>query len=131
MSEEQVQEPVVEETPEATPEPAVEATQPAPEGEGTPEEKPGLTVDDLRIGYVVGLTKDGNFVFELLGEQKGLVELLGINAHADARVKQIYERAQASGDALIHEVGKGLGILNQKIDQLLGVVAPKKPDNNL
>jgi hypothetical protein len=91
----------------------------------------GISLDDLDTAYVVGLTKDGDFVFELLGTNKGLVQLLGVNQHANAKVEQIYNNMQGAGDALVHEVGKGLSVLNQKIDRILNVVDPKKPDNNL
>jgi hypothetical protein len=125
MSEEQVNE-TVEETPEA-PEAPEAASVEAP----AEEKKEGISLKDLKVGYVVGLTDEGNFVFELVGTDPGLVELLGVNAHAAERVRQIYARTQMTGDALTTEVGKGLAIINQKIDQLLGVIAPKKPDNKL
>jgi hypothetical protein len=95
-----------------------------------PKEKQ-LTISDLKAGYIVGITEEGNFVFELVGQKKGLVELLGMHSHASAKVKAFYDRSQTTGDALVAEVGKGLAVLNKKLDQLLGVMAPKKPDNNI
>jgi len=97
---------------------------------GQPEQQQ-LSLNDLKMGYIVGLTPDGNFVFELLGQEKGLVELLGIHEHATKRVDRIYEDSQLSGDRLTHEVGKAIAIVNQKIDQLLQVIAPPKPDNKI
>ena len=87
--------------------------------------------DNLRMGYIVGVTNAGNFVFEVLGENKGLVELLGLHAHATAKIQGVYERAQMTGDALIHEVGKALTILNKKLDQILDSNTSKKTDNEI
>lgn len=97
---------------------------PAPQQEGT-------SLGDLRVGYVVGMTDDGNFVFDIFGKQKGLVEVLGLHYHATERVKTLYNQTQMSGDTLVNEVGKALSVLNQKLDAIQQVVAPKKPDNNL
>ena len=59
---------------------AVEAT--AEEGAGGAT---SVALEDLKIGYVVGLTAEDRFVFELFGQNKGLVELLGIHQHASRR----------------------------------------------
>lgn len=93
------------------------------------DEKVGQQVqlNDLRIAYVVGLTPEGNFVFEVFGKEKGLVEVLGIHEHATRSVNKLYNEVQLSGDRLVHEIGRGISVLNQKLDQLL--VANKKPDN--
>ncbi len=97
--------------------------------EDTEEKK--LTLDDLTIGYVVGLTADGNFVFDSFGKDKDLVGILGIHEHAKAKVTQLYEQSQMIGDALTNEVGKAVVDTNNKVAQLLNVVSPKKPDNKL
>jgi len=91
----------------------------------------GMKLEDLKVAYVVGLTPDDNFVFELFGRAPGLVELLGIHQHACKRVDRIYDDKQVSGDRLIHEVGKAVAMLNQRLDQVLQVVAPREPDNRL
>jgi hypothetical protein len=83
----------------------------------------------LKVGYVVGLTEEGNFVFEILGSQRGLVELLGIHQYADRKITAIYDDNQMSGDRLVHEVGKASAMALQKLDQLIG--AQKKPDNQI
>jgi ATP-dependent 26S proteasome regulatory subunit len=90
-----------------------------------------LQLADLKVGYVVGLTDDGNFVFDIFGKKKGLVEILGLHQHASLRVQVLYNQTQMSGDALVNEIGKALSVLNQKLDQIVQTVAPKKPDNNL
>ncbi len=95
------------------------------------KEDSGLRFEDLKVAYIVGLTPDDNFVFELFGQKPGLVELLGIHHHACKRVDRIYDDKQISGDRLIHEVGKAISTINQKLDQVLQVIAPKVPDNKL
>lgn len=90
-----------------------------------------MSLEDMKCGYIVAMTEEGNFVFDLFGKQKGLVEVLGLHKHATSRVDTLYNQAQMSGDALVNEVGKAMAMLNQKMDQILQVIAPKKPDNNL
>lgn len=111
--------------------PKLEVVKEQVEGEDVPEKEDTQQPPELKIGYVVGLTPEGRFVFELLGQERGLVELLGIHQHATKRVNRIYDDNQLGGDRLVHEVGKALGVINQKIEQLLNVVAPRKPDNSL
>lgn len=108
---------------------AQEETQPA--APAAPEPQDGVALSDLKVAYVVGLTEDGNFVFDVVGQKKDLLSLLGLHEHASRQVNKIYNGSQMSGDALVHEVGKGIAVLNQKVDAVLGVVAPKKPDNSL
>lgn len=92
-----------------------------------PQDQLGL--NDLDCGYVVGV-KDGNFVFELVGkDKKDLLKLLGIHKFAVLRVRQTFDQTQMTGDSLVHEVGKALQVINQKIDML--VQAQKKPDTQL
>jgi len=98
--------------------------------EETSDEQPQLPEPPpLEIGYVVGMTKDGNFVFELLGENRGLVQLLGIHEHAKRRVTAIYDDNQMMGDRLVHEVGKATGACLQAVEQL--VKQQKGPDNKI
>tara|TARA_Y100000310_G_C20637076_1_gene791758 strand:+ start:49 stop:510 length:462 start_codon:yes stop_codon:yes gene_type:complete len=90
----------------------------------TSEEGDGATtsvaLEDLKIGYVVGLTQEDRFVFELFGVSKGLVELLGIHQHASKRVNRIYDDQQMSGDRLLHEVGRAVAAIAQRIDGFVG-----------
>ena len=93
--------------------------------------KKAQSLDDLEVGYVVGLTDEGNFIFDVFGKRKGLVEILGLQQHAAFKIQSIYNQTQVAGDSLVNEVGKGISTLHQKIDQLLAVIAPKEPDNKL
>lgn len=88
---------------------AVEAT--SPEAEATP-----VALQDLKIGYVVGLTEEGRFVFDLFGKNKGLVELLGIHQHAKRKVDQVYNDQNMSGDRLLHEIGRAVASIAQRLD---------------
>jgi hypothetical protein len=90
---------------------AAEATNPQEAGQPTT-----ISLNDLKIGYVVGITQEGQFLFEMLGENKGLVELLGIHQHAAHQVNRIYGEQQMSGDRLIHEVGRAVASIVQKLD---------------
>ena len=93
------------------------------------EEKKERTLNDLKIGYVVGLEENGDFLFELFGTDRRLVELLGLHKYASYRIDTIRNDKFLSGDALTHEVGKGVKALNEKLDTLLSLL--KKSDNKL
>ena len=82
----------------------------------TEDGQSSINLQDLKIGYIVGLTAEDQFVFELFGTNKGLVELLGIHQHASKRVNSVYDDAQMSGDRLMHEVGRAVAAIAQKID---------------
>ena len=92
------------------------------------QEQPQLGLGDLDCGYVVGV-KDGNYVFEIVGANKDLNLLLGVNRFANAKVDATFNNLQMSGDALVNELGKALQVMNQKLDMLVQKV--KKPDTAL
>jgi len=94
---------------------AAEATTVTEEGGAT-----SVSLEDLKIGYVVGLTQEDRFVFELFGVSKGLVELLGIHQHASRKVERVYDDQQMSGDRLLHEVGRAVAAIAQRLDGLTG-----------
>jgi len=94
-------------------------------------EKKEVKLEDTTIAYVVGMDQEGNFIFQIFGKEAGLLQLLGIHAHATRQIEAIYDDKQMSGDRLTHEVGKAVQVVNQKIDELLRAIAPKKPDNIL
>ena len=75
-----------------------------------------ITLEDLKIAYVVGLTEEDQFIFEMFGQDRGLVQLLGIHQHASRRVEKIYDDQQMSGDRLMHEVGKAIAEVSKKLD---------------
>lgn len=102
----------------------------APQVEEMSSEQP-LNLNELKIGYVVGLTEDNNFVFQVFGQNQGLVELLGIHGHANKQIDAAYNNAQVMGDRLVHEVGRAVQVMSQKIDYLINTVAPPKADNEI
>jgi uncharacterized small protein (DUF1192 family) len=89
---------------------------------------------DLNTGYVVGLTKDGGFIFQVLGSEPGLAELLGLQQHAAERVKMLYGAKQATADSLavkmLQELGQMVAALDQKVQRLQAKLDPK-PENKL
>lgn len=100
--------------------------------QGAPEGQKQVSLEDIRVGYIVGLTKAGDFVFDVLGQDKGLVEVLGINQYATMRVQQLVDNSQVTGDRLVNEVGRAVAALHQKVDELSKVIVPvKKPANAL
>jgi hypothetical protein len=98
--------------------------------ESTPQQEI-LNTDDLQVGYLVGLDHQGNFLFKTLGQRQGLVELMGVHAHATRRIETIHDTRVGIGDALALELLRGLAQLTQQVEQLRQVVPPKKPDNLL
>ena len=105
-----------------TVEAAAEAVEVAVEATAGEEGSPpsSVALEDLKIGYVVGLTQEDRFVFELFGVSKGLVELLGIHQHASRKVERVYDDQQMSGDRLLHEVGRAVAAIAQRLDGALG-----------
>tara|TARA_B000000460_G_C21166057_1_gene243286 strand:- start:54 stop:446 length:393 start_codon:yes stop_codon:yes gene_type:complete len=77
-----------------------------------------VTLDDLKTAYIVGITEEDNFVFQLFGTEKGVVPLLGIHKHATHCVDNIYNHKQMSGDRLTHEIGKAVADIAKKLDDL-------------
>jgi hypothetical protein len=115
-----------------TVEAAAEAVEVAVEATAGEEGSPpsSVALEDLKIGYVVGLTQEDRFVFELFGVSKGLVELLGIHQHASRKVERVYDDQQMSGDRLLHEVGRAVAAIAQRLDGALGttedIVVPEE-----
>jgi len=96
-----------------------------------PEQEEQLNLNDLKIGYVVGLTEENNFVFQVFGKSQGLVELLGVHGHANKQIDAVYNNTQVMGDRLVHEVGRAVQVMSQKLDHLINTVAPPKADNEI
>jgi hypothetical protein len=98
----------------------------------TPEQlAKDVALEDTVISYIVGMDKDGNFLFQVFGKEAGLLQLLGIHAHATRRIQAIYDDKLFAGDRITHEVGKAVATVNQKLDQVLSIIAPKTPDNKI
>lgn len=103
---------------------------PAVEEVGNPEQQT-VDVNEMQIAYLVGLQPDGNFFFQVFGQKQGLVELMGLHQHVTHRLTMLQDQKVGAGDMLTVESLKQLQVLNQKLDALLNVVAPKPPENDL
>lgn len=90
-----------------------------------------INVNEMEVAYLIGLQPDGNFLFQIFGQRQGLVELMGLHQEATQRIKVLQSKKSGTGDMLVVEGLKQLQVLNQKLDALLSVVAPKTPDNKL
>lgn len=98
-------------------------------GEPEPPNKMNLDNSDLDVGYVVAAKKNGDFVFEILGESPTITSLIGIHEVAGSLVKTHADQRLMKGDALVHELAKLVMLLSQKVEAL-GPGLPR-PSNKL
>jgi len=98
----------------------VNVTNPTPEPTEEIKVTEATTDQDkvVKIGYTVGITEEGNFVFKLLGNKPEVIGLLGTHQYASRKIDRLFDSHQNSGDALIVEVGKILVGLDQKVNGL-------------
>ncbi len=87
------------------------------------------TQPEIKAGYFVGLNSEGNFIFEITGTDKGLIEVLGLHQYASERIRQIVSDNTNTGDKLTAQVGQVVLELNNKLDAVLKAVTP--PQNKL
>jgi len=52
----------------------------------------------LKVGYVVGLTPDGKFLFEVVGEDPTLLELLGLQTYAAKQIELVLNNSLKPAD---------------------------------
>ena len=89
-----------------------------------PAEETEQEKKELKVGYAVGITDEGQFDFAIFGSEPGLVELMGLHKFAELRIQKLLQEKQMSGDTLVHEVGRAVAALHQKVDQLMGTTQP-------
>jgi hypothetical protein len=77
----------------------------------TTETKP-VEIPPMTSGYVVGIKDTGEFVFEVLGESPGLVQLLGLHKYAEHRLEVAKDINQ----------GYGTPLLAQQLSQVLSMM---------
>jgi len=77
-----------------------------------PDTPPVTEETKLQFGYTVGVKEDGGFLFELHGEEKGVVQLLGLTKFAENQIDRIHDIALKQGDALLNQ---GLALIFQEI----------------
>lgn len=68
-----------------------------------------LTTDNLQCGYLVGLSKekdgkDGQFIFQLLGEERGLLQLQGLHGYASNHIQKLTDEALKVGNGFIVDI---------------------------
>lgn len=83
--------------------------------EPSPQNKQIDLNKDLTSGYVVGLTTEGSFLFQVLGVNPGLAELMGLQKHAEEHLRQLYGTKQMTAEAVT------LQMLNNVTNQLVAV----------
>lgn len=101
--------------------------------EAAEEEQVNLA-EDLKFGYLVGVKGDGSFVFQILGEEKGVVQLMGINQFARRQLEVISDANMNQGEPLlangINAIGQELVRLRQAVTQLLPKPEAETPEDN-
>lgn len=88
-----------------------------------------LKLEDLKSGYIVGLTKEGELVFELFGSDKGLVDILGLHQYAGVRVSVVTDLNQGLVGTMVKDLMKAVGALTQQVARL--TETQKRPSNKL
>ena len=69
----------------------------------------------MKCGYVIGVQDDGSFVFDILGTEPGIIELLGLHA-------VVGERLQARMD---RQLGGKFSLMINKLNQLAEQVSQR------
>jgi len=62
----------------------------------------------MRCGYGVALTADGQLIFQKDGDSLGVVELLGLHAYAGMKIQQLAEENTGLGQAQVTRLIQGL-----------------------
>lgn len=74
-----------------------------------------LKPEDIQCGYVVAIKQSGEFVFETLGTNCGLIQLLGIHKYAEHRLMLAKDINQKHGFPVVtqqlNEIGRMLQVL--------------------
>lgn len=66
-----------------------------------PEPKELPNIEGMVCGYVVGLDEEGNLMFEVLGANPGLIQLLGLHTYAEHRLMIAKDVNQGYGVPLL------------------------------
>lgn len=78
---------------------------------------------ELRFGYTVGVDTEGKFVFQLLGNDRGFVQLLGLTKFAEQQISTLMDANLGQG---LPRINAGLAVLNAKLEELLKRVNTEK-----
>lgn len=71
---------------------------------------------EFRFGYTVGVDTEGKFVFHLLGNDRGFVQLLGLTKFAEQQISTLMDANLGQG---LPRINAGLAVLNAKLEELL------------
>ena len=93
--------------PEALPE------QPAPESKQL----------NLQYGFVCGVNADGGVVLDMVGEKRGLIEMLGLCKYAEYHLQYTLDAASGQGTPVISQQVQQLG---EMMKVLINLVAQRK-----
>jgi len=98
----------------------------------TTETKKQLTTNDLQCGYLVGLAhpKDNepaSFTFQLLGEDRGLLELQGLHGYASNHIQKLTDEALNVGNGFtVNVLGQVTQALLEKLEEVTKEVTDLK-----
>lgn len=88
---------------------------PAADAPTAESDAPNVNIPPLEYGYVVGVKADGQFHFEALGANQGLVQMLGIHEYASHRLRVATDINQQYGYPLlaqqVHQLSEMVKIL--------------------
>jgi hypothetical protein len=82
--------------------------------------------DEIACAYVVGIKKSGEFVFEVSGEDPGLVQLLGLHEYAHHRLMFAKDINQGYGFPVVM---KQLNQIGQMLQVLLNMATQQSKKN--
>jgi hypothetical protein len=78
----------------------------------------------LACGYVVGLQEDGKFFFEVLGNNNGLLQLLGLHSYAGHRIDCVKDVNQGTGFPVLAQQNLQIAEVLKQISQDLKKLLP-------
>ena len=73
----------------------------APIGTEIPD-TPADPTQDIKVAYAIGIRKDDSIFFDIGGEMRGLVELMGLHALAEQKIREVHDVNQKTGTALLN-----------------------------
>jgi hypothetical protein len=78
---------------------------------------------DLQYGFLVGVRQDGGVMLEMVGEKKGLIEMLGLCKYAEYHLGYTLDAASGQGSPVISQQ---IHQLAEMMKVLLNVIANNK-----
>lgn len=81
----------------------------------------------LKVGYLVGITPQGKFVFNVVGGDQTLDGLVASHRHATDVVDQVWDSKFKRGGSVQNLIANTLVQLNNKLDMIL----KSEPENKL